>query len=162
MRYVSLAVATLTVMAGLSPVAASATIAPCIRTVSINDVTEAEGDPLPGGQRTPPNAFTFTVSTGGCARAGGVIYSVMSTQTEPEDHSRPNGILEWESGDTAPKKINVYVYRDNHQEPTEDFSVMACPSAGVLVERSGHGKILNDDGLTLPSGPALPNYHCPQ
>lgn len=164
MRCVSLVAAALVMMAGLTPVAASATVVPasCIRTVSINDVTEYEGDPLPHSQPTRPNAFTFTVSTDGCPRAGGVIYSVLSTQTEPEDHSRPSGILEWEAGETTPKKISIYVQRDDQQERNEEFTVKACPGTGVLVERSGLGKILNDDFRTLPSFPTSPNYHCPQ
>jgi hypothetical protein len=164
MRCVPLVATALVLMAGITPVAASATVVPqpCTRTVSINDVTEYEGDPLLHGQPTRPNAFTFTVSTGGCSRAGGVIYSILSTQTEPEDHTRPTGILEWEAGETAPKKINVYVQRDSQQEPNEEFTVKACPGTGVHVERSGLGTILNDDSFTLPSTPLWPNYHCPQ
>jgi hypothetical protein len=164
MRCVSLVATALVMMAGLTPVAASADVvpAPCIRTVSINDVTEYEGDPQPHGQPTRPNAFTFTVSTGGCPRASGVMYSVLSTDTEPEDHSRPSGVLEWEMGETAPKKINIYVHRDNKQERNEEFTLKACPGTGVVVERSGVGKIVNDDSFTLPGSPLWPNYHCPQ
>jgi hypothetical protein len=164
MRGVSLVAAALVMTAGLTPVAASADPVPvtCIRTVSINDVTEYEGDPMPDGEPTRPNAFTFTVSTGGCARAGGVLYSIMSTETEPDDHTWPMGVLEWEAGETTPKKINVYVKRDTKQEPHEDFRVKACPGTGVTVERNGTGTILNDDSFPLRKTPWWPNYHCPQ
>jgi hypothetical protein len=163
MRCVPLVATALVLMAGITPVAASATVVPlCIRTVSVNDVTEYEGDPQPHGQPTRPNAFTFTVSTGGCLRASGVMYSVLSTQTEPTDHTWPDGILTWEAGDDTPKKVNVSVLQDNLQESNEDFTLKACPGTGVDVVRSGRGRILNDDSFTLPSTPLWPNYHCPQ
>ncbi|MET0235112.1 MAG: hypothetical protein ABW224_10775 [Kibdelosporangium sp.] len=164
MRCVSLAVAALAVMAGLSPVAASATVVPvpCVRTVSANDITKAEGTAEPGVTFPRPTNFTFTVSSTGCARSGGVMYKVLSLGTETNDHSWPSDVLWWDSGEAADKKVTVAVNRDDDWEPHEKFEVHMCPSTGVVIGSQGIGTILNDDGFTLPPADWSPTFHCPQ
>jgi hypothetical protein len=164
MRWVSIAVAALLAVVGLSPVAASATVVPppCVRTLTANDVTKAEGTAVPGQVRQQPTMFTFTVTSTGCARSGGVMYTVLSLGTETNDHSWPSDVLWWNAGENDEKEIVVHVYRDDNPEPNEKFEVHLCPSTGVTIGSQGTGTILNDDGRTLPPMDWQPTFHCPQ
>jgi hypothetical protein len=117
---------------------------PCARTISIEpQVSAGEG----------AGALTFSVYSGGCALAGGVAYTVTGgTATASADYTLANGQLQWAAGDVSTRRITATIVPDLLRErDLEDFTIqLVGPSPDVrILDGTGQGRILDDDGLGL-------------
>ncbi|HPW56928.1 MAG TPA: lamin tail domain-containing protein [Thermoanaerobaculaceae bacterium] len=114
---------------------------PVLPTLSINDVTLAEGN---SGTTT----FTFTVSLSAPAGAGGVSFNYATadgTATQPEDYIQASGTGSIASG-TSTTTIDVSVNGDTVEEPDETFFVNITSATGAtILDGQGQGTITNDD-----------------
>jgi probable HAF family extracellular repeat protein len=113
---------------------------PVTPTMSINDVTNAEG-------KSGTRSFTFTVSL---SRATTTAVSVNfatanGSAIAAEDYKAVSGTLVFNAGETA-KTIVVEVIGDRKREPDESFSVnLSGVSGATIFDASGLGLIRNDD-----------------
>ncbi|MGH2705739.1 MAG: Calx-beta domain-containing protein, partial [Actinomycetota bacterium] len=111
--------------------------------LSINDVTRAEGSPP-----TSTVDFTFTVTLSAASgQAITVAYATADgTATSPDDYGSQSGTLTFNPGQTS-KTVVVTVVPDGDAEPDETFSVMLSDETGAsLADAEGVGAITNDDG----------------
>jgi probable HAF family extracellular repeat protein len=113
---------------------------PVVPTMSINDVTNAEG-------KSGTRSFTFTVSL---STATTVTVSVNFATANgsafaAEDYNAVSGTLVFNAGETT-KTIVVAVLGDRKRESDESFSVnLSGLSGATIVDASGAGVIRNDD-----------------
>lgn len=109
-------------------------------TLSINDVTQAEGN--------GPNTLTFTVSLSGASQAPVTVNyaTVNGTATAPSDFTAiPNGQVTFGPGELS-KPIGVGINGDTAVEPDESFSVQLSNSSNAAIaDGSGTATLLNDD-----------------
>jgi FtsP/CotA-like multicopper oxidase with cupredoxin domain len=128
--------------AGLGPQPSFA--ATCQRTIGIDqEVSAGEGT----------GTLTFLVHSGGCPAAGTVSYTVTAGSAQPGvDFQLANGSLRWAAGDTGPLPVTATLKADPFREAdVEDFTVhvgASSPNVRVAVG-TGHGRIIDDDGLDL-------------
>jgi len=119
------------------------------RSLSINDVTQAEGN---AGTTT----FTFTVSLNSPAPAGGVTFDITTTDDTAQDGT-PAGedtdyVAKTETGRTIAASqtsttFTITVNGDTTVEEDETFTVDLSNVTGATVsDAQGTGTILNDDG----------------
>ncbi|MGB7925144.1 MAG: lamin tail domain-containing protein [Pyrinomonadaceae bacterium] len=113
-------------------------------TISINNVTQAEGN-------SGPTTFTFTVSLSAPAGPGGVTYNIATadnTATDADNDYEPISL----TGENIPeggtsKMYNVTVNGDTNVEPDESFFVNVTSVTGATpTSVQGTGTIMNDDG----------------
>lgn len=113
---------------------------PVVPTMSINDVTNAEG-------KFGTRSFTFTVSL---STATTVAVSVNfatanGSAIAAEDYIAVSGTLVFNAGETT-RTIVVEVIGDRQREPDESFSVNLSGASGATIfDASGAGRIRNDD-----------------
>ena len=118
-------------------------------TISIDDVSQAEGD-------NGTTAFQFTVTLSDPAPAGGVTVDFETnddTATEATDYTSNNGSLSLAAGESS-KPVTVQVNGDFAIESDETFTVnLSNASGGVITDNQGQGAIENDDtaGFTVNS-----------
>ena len=109
--------------------------------VSISDVTQAEGD-------SATTSFDFTVSLSEPAPVGGVtVYYATAdgTATQPSDYGQASGTVTFAEGDDE-ETITVLVNGDADFEPDETFTVDLGPSfGGYITDSHGEATIVNDD-----------------
>ncbi len=110
--------------------------------LSINDVTQAEGD-------AGTTNFVFTVSLSSPAQAGGVSFTVNTadgTATAPSDYTAiVNGAGSIAQGNSS-TQVTVTVNGDTTVEPNETFFVNITNVTGASVtDAQGLGTITNDD-----------------
>jgi predicted extracellular nuclease len=116
---------------------------PVTPSLSINDVTQAEGD---SGTTT----FTFTVSLSSPANAGGVTFDIATadgTATVANNDYVANSLTGQTiaQGNTS-ATFNVTVNGDTTPEPNETFFVNVTNVTGATVtDGQGQGTITNDD-----------------
>ena len=113
---------------------------PVVPTMSINDVTNAEG-------KFGTRSFTFTVSlsTAMTAAVSVNFATANGSAIAAEDYIAVSGTLVFNAGETT-KTIVVEVIGDRKREPDESFSVnLAGASGATIVDASGAGRIRNDD-----------------
>lgn len=124
-------------------ITANPTGGPVTPNLSINDVTQAEGD---SGTTT----FTFTVSLSSPANAGGVTFDIATadgTATTANNDYVTNSL----TGQTIAQgnssyMFNVTVNGDTTPEPNETFFVNVTNVSGAtVVDGQGLGTINNDD-----------------
>jgi Ca2+-binding RTX toxin-like protein len=119
----------------------------CIPQISINDVSQAEGN-----MGTTPFAFTVSLSRPS-AFATTVDYATADgTATVADNDYQPtSGTLTFQPGETS-KTVTVVVNGDNKFELDENFFVnLSNPSNGTFGDGQGEGTILNDDPLPAVS-----------
>ena len=112
-------------------------------TLSINDVTQAEGN-------SGTTAFNFTVTLSSVsAQTVTVAYATAdNTATQPSDYTATSGTLTFAPGDTT-KTVTVLVNGDTAVEPTETFFVnLTAPTNATISDAQGLGTITNDDSFT--------------
>lgn len=117
-------------------------------TISIGDVTQAEGD-------AGTTSFSFAVTLSApYASAVSVDYAtVPGTATAPGDYAVAAGTATITAGQTT-TNIQVTVQGDVAFEPDETFSVvLSNPVNGSIADGSGEGTIVNDD--PAPPVPSL-------
>ena len=113
---------------------------PVIPSMSITDVTNAEG-------KSGTRSFTFTVTL---SRATTVAVSVNfatanGSALAGEDYNAASGTLAFKAGETT-KTIVVEVIGDRRREPDESFGVNLSGASGATIsDGSGTGVIRNDD-----------------
>ena len=116
-------------------------------TLSINDVTQAEGNS--GG----PTSFVFTVTRAGDTSGPSTVHytTVNGTAIGGIDYVTKSGTLTFITGDTE-ETIAVQVNGDWSYEANETFSVtLSSPTFAAISDGSGLGTITNDD-IHPPSG----------
>ena len=112
-----------------------------VPTLSINNVSQAEGS---GGGTT---AFTFTVTL---STASGLPITVDFTTadgsaTAPSDYAAQSGTLTFSPGQTT-KTITIAVVADAVNEANETFTVtLSNPANATIASATGTGTIQNDD-----------------
>jgi hypothetical protein len=156
--------AVLVALATLIPGTAYATTASanvvCPRIISIADHRQLEGTKAIG---SAPVAFTFTVTSSGCAIPGSIYFTTLPIRATDHDYRVTSGILTFAAGDKSARTITVGVVADQTGELNEDFSVHLCHDTGFInfQRQAATGYILNDDGIpTEISDPLGPNFHC--
>ena len=113
---------------------------PVVPTMSINDVTNAEG-------KFGTRSFTFTVSLSRATTAAVSVNFATANGSAfaAEDYTPASGTLVFNAGETV-KTIAVEVIGDRKREPDESFSVtLSGPSGATILDASGAGLIRNDD-----------------
>ena len=109
--------------------------------VSIDDVSQAEGD---SGDTT----YTFTVTrSGNLSGSSRVHYATAngSATTADGDYASTSGDLAFAIGE-ASKTVEVTVNGDTAFEPTEDFFVnLSSATNATIFDSQGKGTIQNDD-----------------
>jgi len=148
-----------TAPAAAEPSAAPAAAQATGPSVSINDVSQLEGN---GGGNNP---FTFTITLSHAVMNLNQQITVhWTTVNGPAPAATPNQDYTPSSGDVVfkladdTKTLNVPVRKDSINEPTEHFSVQITSATGpngdlFIKKGTGVADILNDDGPTLNFDP---------
>ena len=113
---------------------------PVIPTMSINDVSNAEG-------KFGTRAFTFTVSLSAptTVEVSVNFATANGSAIAGEDYNAVSGTLVFNAGETT-RTIVVGVIGDRKREPDESFSVnLSGASGATILDASGAGSIRNDD-----------------
>lgn len=112
------------------------------RSVSISDSTVAESDGL----------MNFTLLSSGCA-GGTTNFQALAgaggfaAATVGGDFVAASGQVSWAAGETATKTISVGILNDAAVEADEGLTlVLHSPSGLSIMDGSGQGVILDDDG----------------
>jgi probable HAF family extracellular repeat protein len=124
----------------LTPGASHEPPPPVVPSMSINDVTNAEG-------KFGTRSFTFTVSLSRATTAAVSVNfaTANGSAIAAEDYTAVSGTLVFNAGETT-KTIVVDVIGDRKREPDESFSVnLSGASGATIVDASGAGRIRNDD-----------------
>ncbi|MBA2732119.1 MAG: lamin tail domain-containing protein [Acidobacteria bacterium] len=117
-------------------------------TISINDVSVAEGD---GG--TTPATFTVTLSAPSAFTVTVNYATADGSANNPGDYQSTSGTLTFNPGETS-KTITVSVNGDTTFESNETFVVdLSSASNATIADGQGQGTIINDDAA--PPVPAI-------
>ncbi len=112
--------------------------------ISINDVTQAEGN-------TGTSVFSFTVSLSSPAPAGGVsfdITSVNGTATDPSDFTAKTLTSQLIPEGSSTYTFDILVNGDTDVESTESFNVtISNLTNATIVDGTGLGTVTNDDAV---------------
>jgi hypothetical protein len=113
--------------------------------ISINDVSQAEGD---AGQ----TEFRFTVSLDQAQSAPVTVgfSTANGTATAPSDYAAANGTVTFAPGETG-KTVTVQVSGDTMIEPDETFTVSLANGVGgaTITDTQATGMIVNDDQTVI-------------
>ncbi|MFA6958511.1 MAG: Calx-beta domain-containing protein [Thermoanaerobaculia bacterium] len=119
-------------------------------TISIGDVTQAEGD-------SGSAAFTFTVTLSNPSSLTTTVNfaTANGTATEPGDYGTASGVVTFPPGNTS-QTVVVQVVGDTANEPDETFFVnLTTPSGATIADGQGLGTITNNDpavaGVAIPA-----------
>jgi hypothetical protein len=129
--------------------------ATCVRTVDIGDAVHPEGSP---GAASPPQIFTFAVTSTGCAAGGTIGYATADGgATAGSDYTATSGFLTFATGDMSDQQITVSVTPDFSIETDEEFRVYTCAGTDLVTPGTpGRGLIRNDDFATFqPADPPV-------
>ena len=114
-------------------------------TISINDVTLAEGD-------TGTTIFNFVVTLNAAVQGGASVnYTTQDdTATAGTDYTAKNGILTFVGTAGEQQTVAIEVLGDSTVESSETFNIILSNAVGgVLDDATGVGTITNDDGATI-------------
>ena len=117
---------------------------PSVPTLSINSVSQAEGN-------SGPTDFTFTVTLSSAASANVTVNwtTADGTATAGSDYTAGSGTLTFSPGELT-KTLTVPVIGDTTVEPDETFVVnLSNPSNATLAQPQGTGTIRNDDSRLI-------------
>ena len=113
---------------------------PPLPTISIGDVTVAEGN---GG--TTNARFTATLSAASGSAVTVAYATANGTATAGSDYTARSGTLTFAAGATQ-QLVDVAVTGDTTVEPNETFLVnLSGPSGATIADAQGQGTITNDD-----------------
>ena len=124
----------------LTPEGSNTPPPPVVPTMSINDVTNAEG-------KSGTRSFTFTVSLSRATTAAVSVNfaTANGSAIAAEDYVAASGTVVFNPGETT-RTIVVDVIGDRKREPDESFSVnLSGASGATILDASGAGLIRNDD-----------------
>jgi hypothetical protein len=112
-------------------------------TISINDVTQAEGN-------SGPTSFTFTVSLSNPSSQQVTVHFATSdgtATTADGDYVANSGTVTF-APNTTTQTFTVVVNGDTKVEPNETFTVtLSAPTNATIADATATGTITNDDGL---------------
>lgn len=130
------------------------TPSPLLPLISINDVSQAEGN-----SGTTPFNFNVSLSVASSQTVTVDFATVAGSATLGSDLQIASGTLTFNPGETS-KSITVLVNGDTTEEPNENFVVtLSKPSNATIAKAQGAGTIINDDAVAGPSlGFSQPNY----
>ena len=112
-------------------------------TVSINNVTQAEGN-----SGTTPFTFTVSLSAASAQTVTVNFATANGTATAGSDYTAANGTLTFTPGTTS-QSVTVNVTGDTTCEPDETFTVNLSGATNATIgTASGTGTITNDDPCT--------------
>lgn len=123
--------------------------AAAVPSLSINDVTQAEGNAV-------TTTFNFTVSLSAPAGAGGVTFDI-ATANGTATTANNDYVAKSLTGQTIPAGSSTYTFSvlvngDTVIEPNETFLVNVTNVTGATVaDGQGQGTITNDDAAANPS-----------
>ena len=127
---------------------AAAPCGPALPTLSINDVSVAEGN-------AGTTAFTFTVSLSAPAGAGGVTFDIATadgTASSASDYAAQSLTAQTIAAGNTSYTFTVLVNGDVMSEPNETFFVNVTNVSGATIaDGQGLGTIVNDDGGVMLS-----------
>jgi hypothetical protein len=117
-----------------------------VPTVSIANVTHAEGTPAPNTANTTPFVFTVTLSNTRSTTITVTYSTANGTATVAgSDYTASTGSLQFLPGESV-KTITVLVRKDATTEPTEDFVVnLGTATNATIADGQATGTITNDD-----------------
>ena len=120
---------------------ATTTVVAVQPTISISDVSKAEGN-----SGTTSYTFNVTLSAATTATVKVDYATADGTATAPSDYiALPTTTLTFNPGDLT-KPVTVLVNGDTSNEPDETFTVnLTNPQNGTIADNQGLGTILNDD-----------------
>ncbi|MEQ1903443.1 MAG: S8 family serine peptidase [Pirellulaceae bacterium] len=134
-----------TVTGGRLDISKMFTTGPALPSLSINDVTLAEGNSGPSTA-----IFTVTLSAASTSTVTVNFATADGTATNPSDYQSSSGTLTFLAGETT-KTVSVTIQGDTAVEPNETFTVgLSAPTNATIADPSGSGTINNDD--TAPVG----------
>lgn len=114
-------------------------------TISINNVSQAEGE-----SGTSPYTFTVTLSQVSLQTVTVNWATTNSSAEAGTDYLSNNGMLTFNPGETS-KTFSVFVNGDTTYEPNETFSiVLSNATNSVIASGGGVGTITNDDAAPPP------------
>jgi Calx-beta domain-containing protein/exosortase sorting signal-containing protein len=114
-------------------------------TMTIDDVTQLEGN-------AGTTAFVFTVSISASADATVNFATANGTANAASDYTSNAGTVTFTSGGPLTQTITILVSGDTLVEPDETFFVNLTNAVGATIaDAQGVGTILNDDGLATPT-----------
>jgi uncharacterized repeat protein (TIGR01451 family) len=117
-------------------------------TISINDVSVAEGD-----SGTTSATFSVTLSAASGQQITVAYATADGSATAGSDYQATSGTLTFSPGQTT-QTINVPVNGDTTFEPNETFVVnLTAPTNATILDNQGQGTITNDDAA--PPIPAI-------
>jgi hypothetical protein len=120
---------------------------PVLPTLSINDVSVAEGNAGTAGA-----AFTVTLSAAAAGAVTVAYASANGTATAGSDYTAVSGTLTFAAGETT-KTVTVNVLGDTAVEPNETFSMgLSAPGGATISKANGAGTVTNDDVAPPPPG----------
>jgi Calx-beta domain len=120
---------------------------PAVPTITINDVTQAEGN-------SGTTNFVFTVTISATANATVNFATADGTATAGSDYVAGSGTVTFTSGGSLTQTIVVAVLGDTVVEPNETFVVNLSGATGATIGRAqGVGTIINDDAAANPVAP---------
>jgi hypothetical protein len=127
-------------------------------TISINDLTDTEGD-------SGTKDFNFTVTrSGNTTGPSSVDFATADdTATEPSDYAANSGTVNFAANETT-KTVTVVVNGDTDVEPNETFNVDLSNCVGCnIADGQGVGTIVNDDAVLDTDGDGVPDAidQCP-
>ncbi|HEX6898760.1 MAG TPA: choice-of-anchor Q domain-containing protein [Thermoanaerobaculia bacterium] len=117
-----------------------------------------------GAVNVNENAGTVTITatrTGGTDGAVSVSYTTApGTATSPDDFAAAAGVLNWASGDGAPKSFQVTIVNDLLDEPDETFTVtISNPQGGAALGAiTTEAVTILDDDVPVTAIPTMGDY----
>lgn len=114
--------------------------------IVIADQTVTEGQ-----SGTTQAVFTVTLSPEAVGPVSVAFATTAGTATAGNDYIHTSGVLSWNNGESV-KTISVPVIGDLDDEADETFGVqLSNPTNADIIDGSGAGLILDDDGLSTVS-----------
>jgi hypothetical protein len=124
---------------------------PCVPSLSINDVTVAEGN-----SGVTNATFTASLSQTTINTVTVDFATADDTATAPADYAATSGMLTFAPGESS-KTVTVGVNGDTLVEPDETFFLNLSNAVGATIaDGQGQGTIVNDD----IGRPALDHFKC--
>jgi hypothetical protein len=125
----------------------TATGAPPLPTLSINNVSQNEGN-----SGTTAFTFTVTLSAASASTVTANFQTANGTATAGSDYTANSGVVTFAPGQTT-RTITVSVTGDTTVEPDETFFVnLTAPVNATIATAQGTGTIVNDD---VSAGPTI-------
>ncbi|MGH9279802.1 MAG: hypothetical protein ACRD12_17100 [Acidimicrobiales bacterium] len=159
----SAVISSLAVGFATQPASASVCETQTTREVYASDVKVTEGNPFGSTIAGNVTKMEFTVHTFGCLTAVAMPWEVRADNVVPgadvadnDDYqhptnSYPKGTLTWGDGDSTPRKVSVFIWRDTKPEADETLALYRGWAKGMSIP-FGHVAVgwIVDDDMSVP------------